>query len=153
MRHYSKQEWQIYIQGRCGDFECALLEKHLEVCSECAEVYADTLEEIGVNKPSDAFTDNVMEIIKRESLAGQQPLRRGMLLRYVAAACLTMTLWQFGIFDAFASGANTFTLNTTGSPVVRNVLMGGYIQGLSDSLNSLLDKVNKISNIVNLLPQ
>ena len=112
MKHYNYEEWKLFVEEGLEDSLRASMEEHLYQCDECMECYLsviDTSIDIADGLIPISFTDNLMRLIEEEiqhppqtKVKRQQQMKIGknqILKYYSIAACITIVLFHYGIFD------------------------------------------------------
>ncbi|MEH7416149.1 hypothetical protein V7266_12770 [Neobacillus drentensis] len=67
MKHYSYEEWQLYVKDELSEDRRDELESHLYTCNQCLEVYIRAVTANETSLPAfledDDFTNRVMEMV------------------------------------------------------------------------------------------
>ncbi|MEH7382737.1 hypothetical protein V7138_19900 [Bacillus sp. JJ1533] len=103
MRHFSNEEWLLYIKDELEESKREELENHLFSCDQCLEIYMELIEvqaEEVPNLENDSFTDEV--VTKLPEKKGKQGKRflQSPIFHYGVAAAVTLTLMSTGVFQS-----------------------------------------------------
>jgi len=107
--HYKQQEWQTFYDNNLPNDQLNLMESHLESCDACREIFISCIDPLYVRtiekEISADFAHLTMEFIKTSQLAeckhpSARQKRRRMLINYIAAAAVTITLMSGGVFQS-----------------------------------------------------
>lgn len=105
--HYDKSAWQMFYLKQLPLDQLDQMENHLASCDQCQESFLNCIDELepAVYIASADFARHTMDFIntsqqnERKHPSARQKRRR-MLINYVAAAAVTITLMSGGVFQS-----------------------------------------------------
>lgn len=156
MKHYSKKEWQLYIDGSIGLKQQTEMEEHLVVCDDCLTAYLSAVESAESGKAVDFvsadFTDelmaklNISEAKAPAKLKKKRPEFSNILIYYTAAACITLMFLSCGVFDYIGHYVPKTTLKMVNSTKQTKILENGWSERLMDYVTIELNNQDKWSD-------
>ncbi|MDR4888160.1 hypothetical protein RGU12_11420 [Fredinandcohnia sp. QZ13] len=105
MRHFSKEEWLLYIKDQLEEPKREELENHLFSCDQCLEIYMELIEDQAEEIPNlenDRFTDEVVTKLPVRKGKQKESFLRSPIFHYGIAAVVTLTLMSTGVFQSMA---------------------------------------------------
>ncbi|UNC93045.1 anti-sigma factor family protein [Candidatus Contubernalis alkaliaceticus] len=153
MKHYSKKEWQLYINGEIGIKQQTEMEDHLVDCDSCLKEYLSAVEAAelaeGDSLVSAGFTDNVMAKLKilemkvPEKSKKKRSRSSNILIFYTAAACITLVFLSCGVFDSIGHYVPKTTYQMVDSTNQTDFLASGWSERLLDFVTVELSNQDK----------
>lgn len=150
LRHYSKAEWQLYINKEYDDLSRQEMQNHLLSCDACMTLYLDLIDEAPIENDTvlDGFTDRVMEQIHMENVKSEgQKLKQkriNMFIYYVSAASITLFLMNAGVFESiyqsFASEKKYLSETSQKKSLFTNGWTSRLTEDTSKFINGFLNK-------------
>ncbi|WP_335869512.1 anti-sigma factor family protein [Bacillus sp. 2205SS5-2] len=128
MKHYSEEEWQLYVQDVLSEEDRREYEQHLYHCDECMASYLLGLEWIQEDLPSigevKGYTDELMGKIPYQRTLEHPQRKRGnkeKVFHYMIAMVMTFLLMASGVFTELIKISSQFG-NKENSSFTTNVL-------------------------------
>ncbi|THE12181.1 hypothetical protein E1I69_11715 [Bacillus timonensis] len=103
MRHFSNEEWLLYIKDQLEEPKREELENHLFSCDQCVEVYTELVESHAEEIPyldNDSFTDGVIQKLPLTKERLGKSFLQSPIFHYGIAAVVTLTLMSTGVFQS-----------------------------------------------------
>jgi hypothetical protein len=147
MRHYNLENWKNYLAEDISNTEKDLMEEHMAGCDKCTDLYLQALESSEHMLAAPEFlTDKIMDSINTP-ITYKLPLPKknaslGMFMRYAVAACISMLLWQLGVFPEFGQKMSEVENFTQQKTVFNEVLKNDLKNELSRYLNIAINKMD-----------
>ncbi len=138
MRHFSNEEWLLYIKDQLEEPKREELENHLFSCDQCLEIYMELVEAQAEELPNlenDGFTDEVVLKLPVKKEKQGKPFLQSPIFHYGVAAVVTLTLMSTGVFQSMTGIVGT----------VESSNFSGQKQSVS---NSLMEKAISFFDII-----
>jgi hypothetical protein len=139
MRHFLKEDWLLFSQHLLDGQREIEMEKHLENCNDCLEIYIQTIEEM----PAYEYSQNLTQVIMQQIPKKKNYNKNKMLFEYFVAASITLFLMTSGVFQ-FISNAipSTTTKFLRAEDNVKNMEFIRRPDHLTQNAFSFLDAIN-----------
>lgn len=107
MTHYTKQQWEEFVQGKLDSLTERKMENHITTCLHCINSYEEVTERFG---PSFDFTveEQVMTAILSDPLYDHSPVKksagsaqRKTITHFFISAAAALMLASTGVFSSF----------------------------------------------------
>ncbi|MEH7235181.1 hypothetical protein [Bacillus sp. JJ1562] len=138
MRHFSNEEWLLYIKDKLEEPKREELENHLFSCDQCLEIYRELVEAQAEELPdleNESFTDEVATKLPMKKKKQGKSFLQSSIFHYGVAAAVTLTLMSTGVFQ-----------NITG--IVGTVEASSFSEQKQSVTNSLMDKALSFFDII-----
>lgn len=149
MRHYSKIEWQQFINNHLDALLELEMQEHLLTCEDCRAIYLELIDESIDTEVtvSAGFTDRLMESIHKENAETAQRKhkqgRRNMLIYYTSAACITLFLMSSGAFQSMYQGITSSDKYVLGTLQKQSLFQSGWTNKLTDKTSKLIHQLKR----------
>ncbi|MEH7223350.1 hypothetical protein V7112_05985 [Bacillus sp. JJ1566] len=103
MRHFSNDEWLLYIKDKLEEAKREELENHLFSCNQCLEIYMELVESQAQELPdleNDSFTDEVVTKLPVKKEKQGKTFLQSPIFHYGIAAVVTLSLMSTGVFQS-----------------------------------------------------
>jgi|GEM_PF-626299 len=122
MKHFDKQEWLVFREGKAGTEEVSIMEDHLTICEDCRQIFLSSIDADEISRaeafiPPD-FTARTLNLLQAPvNKPGASPyqqkagVKRRLLSFYVAAAAVTLMLMSGGVFQSAARQVTNIPVN------------------------------------------
>lgn len=138
MRHFSNEEWLLYIKDQIEEPKREELENHLFSCDQCLEIYLELVEsqvEELPNLENDRFTDEVVKKLPLKKEEQRKSFLQSPIFHYGVAAAVTFTLMSTGVFQSMTG-------------IVGTVEASSFSEQKQSVSNSLMEKALSFFDII-----
>jgi hypothetical protein len=149
MMHYSKVQWQLFVNNEVKEELQEEMQQHLLECDDCMSIYANLIEEssdIEVSIPED-FTDNIMRQISSENMKRTKKRlnqkRINLFIYYVSAASITLFLTTSGVFQGLYEGFSQGAKYAETTTEKQSIFISGWTSKLTDETSKLVNIVKE----------
>lgn len=153
MKHFDKQEWLAFQEGREGADKITIMEAHLTICEDCRQAFLSSIDADEISRaesfiPPD-FTVRTLNLLqapdnKTGALNYQQKARikRRLLSFYVAAAAVTLMLMSGGVFQSAARQVTNIPISyNTQVPAKTHFILPNWPDQLREKTAGWLDAI------------
>ncbi|MCC3358817.1 anti-sigma factor family protein [Bacillus sp. REN16] len=138
MRHFSNEDWLLYIKDELEESKREELENHLFTCDQCLEIYMELVEAQAEELPcleNEGFTDGVVTKLPKKKEKQGKSFLQSPIFHYGVAAAVTLTLMSTGVFQSMTG-------------IIGTVEASNFSEQKQSVSNSLMEKTLSFFDII-----